>query len=125
MSAVVLQLPASAQRKAKRRISRVQVQAEDRWLSKNHDKWETKETHELEHAECLPPRARQLMQLLDKEWGKIPQPTVAAMRQRIFEMRQIIEKRNRVKAWMQTLGADLDAITTPEQALFYVFDRLA
>ena len=39
----------------------------------------------------------------------------------------MIEKRNRVKDWLESLGADLEAfgkLSPAENALFFVFDRM-
>lgn len=125
MSAVILEMPAKVQRKAKRRMNRVDVEARHRWLAKHAADWKTDQTDGVEPAEYLEPRVRQLMKLLDEKWGKIPEPTMAEMRQEIADARKRIEKRNAVKAWLSSLGADLDNIKDAEQALFAAFDKLA
>ncbi|MEW9623249.1 hypothetical protein [Rhodanobacter geophilus] len=125
MSAVVLQFPAKVQRQAKRRMNRVEVDARHRWMIRNRSKWETEETEGIDPRECLPPRVRQLMELLDKKWGAVKGPTMAEMRRDIAEGRKLIEKRNRVKAWIASLGVDLESIKDAEQALFAAFDELA
>jgi len=125
MSAIVLQLPGKVQRAAKLRMTRVDVEAQYRWVRKHSDEWGTCETDGAESAEYLSPRCRQLMKILEKEFGVIKGPTMTEMRQRIAEGRKLIGKRNLIKAWIASLGADLDMITTPEQALSYAFDRLA
>lgn len=123
MSAV-LQFPAKVQRQAKRRMNRVELDARHSWMMENRGKWKTEAKDGAIPAEEVSPRVRQLMKLLDKEWGVIKGPTMTEMRREIAEGRKLIEKRNRVKDWIESLGADLDEITTPEQALFLVFDRM-
>jgi|GEM_PF-2040231 len=124
MSAVLMQFPEKVQRRAKRRLNRVELEAHHRWLQSKSAHWETEETHGVEYEKCLAPRSRQLLKLLDKEWGKIPKPKVPEIRAYIAEQRTLIEKRNRVKAWMRSLGIDLDGATTAEQALFFLFDHM-
>lgn len=125
MSAAVLQFPAKVQLQAKRRMNRVDVEARHRWLRKHAADWTTEETGGTDPAEYLPPRVRQLMKLLDKEWGSTPRPTMTQLRRDIAEGRKVIEKRNRVKAWLASMGVDLDSIKDAEQALFTAFDKLA
>ena len=124
MNAVVLQLPAKVQRQARRRMNRVDLDARHSWMMENRDKWETEAKDGAITAKYVSPRVRQLMKLLDEKWGAIKGPTMTEMRRDIAEGRKLIEKRNRVKDWLESLGADLDEITTPEQALFLVFDRM-
>jgi len=55
------------------------------------------------------------------------EPTEAVKRQRVADWRKLIEKRNSVKDWLESLGADLDSfgkLNPAEQALFFVFDRM-
>jgi hypothetical protein len=88
----------------------------------NYDLWETTETDGVEYESA---RGHQLRALMLKEWSDMfPQLTMARMRKDITERRKVIEKRNCVKAWMETLGIDPNEITTPEQALFAIFDRM-
>ena len=124
MSAAVLQLPAKVQRQAKRRMDRVELDARHRWMMKNRGKWETGAT---DGAEYLSARMAMLMKLMDEKLGPVggQRMTVARMRRDIAEGRKLIEKRNHVKRWLASFGADLESITTPEQALFFAFDKLA
>jgi len=53
--------------------------------------------------------------------------TDAEKRRDIAKGRKLIEKRNRVKDWLESLGADLEAfgkLSPAENALFFVFDRM-
>jgi hypothetical protein len=121
MNAVILQLPAKAQRAAKRRLNRVDVDARHSWMMENRDKWENEETEGAKYETNI--NVIRLTAELRKMWPDEYGPlTMARMRRDIIEGRKRIEKRNRVKAWLQSLGADLDAITTPEQALFFTFE---
>jgi hypothetical protein len=125
MNAVVLEFPATVQRQAKRRMNRVEIEARYRWTKDNCDEWATVETEGAEPGPNLSPRQWQLMKLLDEKWGKVAGPTMAEMRRRIADGRKHIEKRNRVKAWLASLGVDLENIKEAEQALFAAFDKLA
>ena len=122
MSAVILQMPATVQRKARRRLDRVELDARHSWMIDNYSRWETAETDGVKY----PTRgAAWLMTALRKEWGdEFPQLTVEQVRKDISEKRKIIVKRNQAKAWLQSLGADVDNIKTPEEALFFVVDYL-
>jgi len=101
-------------------LSGEELESRFRWICSNEGDWENEETEGVEH---ISGERRQLLEMARAclGWKK---PTDAAMRQRIVEGRKRIEKRNRVKDWIESLGADLDEITTPEQALFLVFDRM-
>jgi hypothetical protein len=57
------------------------------------------------------------------ERGELPKLTDAVKRQSITEGRALIAKRNKVKCWLEAMGANLEEITTPEEALFFVFDH--
>ena len=103
-------------------LSGEELDARHSWMMENRGKWATEATDGLEYHE---PMVALLMQKAREKWPeKYPRLTMERMRRDIADGRKLIEKRNRVKAWMQSLGADLDAITTPDQALFFVFDRL-
>lgn len=91
-----------------------------RWICSNEGDWENEETEGIER---ISDKERQLLELARACLGR-KKPTDVTMRQHIAEGRKRIEKRNRVKDWLESLGADLDEITTPEQALFLVFDRM-
>lgn len=125
MSAAVLHFPENVQRQAKRRMGRVEVEARHRWMRKHAARWATEQTEGWEGAEYLNPRVRQLMKLLDKEWGAIKGPTLTEMRRDIAKGRKLIEKRNLAKSWLASLGVDLHGIKDAEQALFAAFDKLA
>jgi hypothetical protein len=121
MSAVILQLPATAQRTAQRRLNRLDIEGRHRWMRKHRDKWDVTETDGFEPEEYVKPRVRQLMELLDKEWGVVPKPTVAAMKKEIAQGRKVIEERNRIKAWLVAQGVDLGAINSTDAALSCMF----
>jgi hypothetical protein len=72
-----------------------------------------------------------------KEWQKLffeeaarasikghPMPDGDAIRKEIAKHRAIIEKRVRVKDWLETRGVNWDEVKNPEQALFFIFDRM-
>lgn len=72
-----------------------------------------------------------------KEWQKLFLEQVAraaikgrtapdgdAIRKEIAEHRATIEKRIRVKDWLETRGVNWGEAKSPEQALFFIFDRL-
>jgi hypothetical protein len=121
MNAVVLQFPAQTQRKAKSRLSRVELDARHQWMMRRRAHWETVAT---DGAEYDTPMGSQLKALIRtrKGWSA---PTAAKMRQNLAEGRKLIEKRNAVKAWLASMGANLDDIKDAEQALFFAFDQLA
>lgn len=119
MNAVVLQLPAKVQQTARRRINRVDIEARYRWAREHSEKWETTELDGVEAERYLAPRERQFSKLLDERWGVIKGPTMKEMRRYVAESRQRIEKRNQAKAWLRSRGANMEAIITPEQALFF------
>lgn len=101
-------------------LSGEELESRYRWICSNEGDWKNEETEGTEH---ISDKERELLELTRTclGWKK---PTDASKRQRITEGRKLIEKRNRVKDWLESLGADLDKITTPEQALFFVFDRM-
>ncbi len=121
MSAVVLQFPEKVQRQAKRRMSRVELDGRHRWMIKHRMEWQTEATDGAEYQ--TNPNVVRLKAIIRKQMG-LSELSMERMRRGIVEGRKLIEKRNRVKAWLASLGADLDAITTAEQALFFAFDRL-
>lgn len=123
MSAVILAMPAKVQRKAKWRMNRVDVHAHFSWMCSNSEKWETEVTDGTEVDE--PMVARLIMEMRKQFPGEYPEPTMERMRREIAEGRQHIQKRNRVKAWLASLGVDVDNIKDAEQALFAAFDKLA
>lgn len=125
MNAVVLQLPAKVQRATKRRLNRVEVEARYRWAREHSEKWETDETDGTMPPKYLNPQCRQLLKLMDERWGVIKGPSMKEMRRYVAESRKRIDKRNQAKAWLRSLGADLDTITTSEQALFFALGQLA
>jgi hypothetical protein len=113
--AKVLQFPAQ--------LSGEELQAQFNWMRSNRDKWENEQTEGFEHRSD---GSRRLEILVRAQHGLAP-ISDAAKRQRIAEGREQIEKRNRVKDWLESLGADLDsfgAIRPAELALFFVFDRM-
>jgi hypothetical protein len=123
MNAVVVQFPEKVRRIAKRRLERVELDARWHWMLSNASKWETVRTDGAEYPSW---HAQQLFMLLEKEDGVKP-ATMAEKRKRIAEDRKLIEKRNRVKAWLESLGADVGALgqfNPAEKALFFVFDQM-
>lgn len=120
MSAALLEFPKSVQRQAKRRINRVEVDARHSWMMGNRTKWETAATDGAEY-ETNPMQIR-FAKLLREKMGW-PELTMERMRRDIAEGRKLIEKRNAVKAWLASMGADLDNIKDAEQALFFAFDH--
>ena len=101
-------------------LSGEELESRFRWICSNEGDWENEETEGVEH---ISDERRQLMELAREVLGS-KKPTDVTMRHRIAKGIKRIEKRNRVKDWIESLGADLDEITTPEQALFLVFDRM-
>lgn len=123
MNAALLQFPAKVQRQAKRRLNRVEMEARHRWMRNACDNWETEATDGATYETNIAVvRMKELLRAQSpKEW---PLPTTERMRRDIAEGRKRIEKRNAVKAWLASIGADLDNIQDAEQALFFAFDRL-
>lgn len=99
-------------------LSGDELEDQFRWMYRNEMDWKNEETEGVEH---ISDTDREFMELAREALG-YKKPTDVAMRRRIADGVRLIEKRNRVKDWLDTLGADLDAITTPEQALFFAFD---
>ncbi|TAL87579.1 MAG: hypothetical protein EPN74_00800 [Rhodanobacter sp.] len=123
MSAVMLEFPHKVQRLHKHRMNRAELDARHSWMMENRDKWENEEIDGEYHETNI--MVIQLKALVRQKMpDRFPTISMEKMRRDIADGRKLIEKRNRVKAWMRTMDADLDAITTPEQALFFVFDRL-
>lgn len=120
MSAAVLKFPAKVQRQAKKRRNAVEVAERHNWMMDNASKWETTQT---DGRKPLNPRVEWLVKVLYEQEGKSP-PSTAEVHARNVADRQRIEKRNRVKAWLASLGVDLDHIKDAEQALFAAFDKL-
>ncbi len=119
----VLQFPKKALRQATRRMNRVELGERHHWMMANCGKWETEAT---DGRIYLAPMVHLLMTELEKRLpDKCPPLTVETMRRNIVEGRKLIEKRNQVKAWLASLGADPENIKDAEQALFFAFDKLA
>jgi hypothetical protein len=87
----------------------------------NAGKWETVQT---DGRTPLNHRVEWLVRALYEKDGITP-PTTAEMHARNVANCQRIKKRNRVKAWLASMGVDLGDIKDAEQALFAAFDRLA
>jgi hypothetical protein len=121
MSAVILEMPRTIQRAAKRRMNRVELEARHSWMMGNRSKWETEATDGAEYETNA--MVARLKQMLYREMGW-ERPTMDRMRRDIAEGRQLIEKRNRVKQWLASLGINLASINDPEQALFAAFEKL-
>ena len=119
MNAAVLQFPAKVQQQAKRRMNRVELDARYNWMMQNCNKWETVAIDGVDYPN---PMVHQLKAVVRKQMGWA-EPTVSKMRRDITEGRKLIEKRNAVKAWLASVGADLDNIKDAEQALFFAFDH--
>lgn len=124
MNAVVMPFPEKIQRQAKRRLNRVEVEARHRWMVESATKWKTEAVGGAIYLEAMTPREIMFNKILDEKWGPVPKRTMTHLRHGIAEGRRLIEKRNRVKAWLAAMGADLDNIKDAEQALFAAFDAL-
>ena len=120
MNAVILALPAKAQRAAKRRKRDVDVAERSNWMLDHASKWETVQT---DGRTPINHNVQQLVRLLYEKDGLKP-PTTAERHARNVANCQRIQKRNRVKAWLASLGVDMDNIKDAEQALFAAFDKL-
>lgn len=123
MSAVVLQFPAKAM-KPKRSEARIRLEARHSWMMRNKGDWTNEQTDGQVH-ERNDPLYLMVKAALRERFGVRPEPTQADLRREIAEGRGLIEKRNRVKRWLASLGVDLAEIKNPEQALFAAFDKLA
>lgn len=104
-------------------LSGEELESRFRWICSNDGEWANGETQGTEGVEHVSDERRQLMDFVRAAMGHSA-PTDATKRQRIAEGCKRIEKRNRVKDWLASLGADLDEIATPEQALLFAFDRM-
>jgi hypothetical protein len=93
-------------------------------MMKNRGKWETETTDgSIYETNPVCVETKQMMrQMWPEEFGVL---TMERMRRDIAEGRKLIEKRNRVKAWLASMGADMESIRDAEQALFFAFDKLA
>lgn len=121
MNAMVLQMPATAQCAAQQRFNRIDIEGRHRWMMKNRDKWDITALDGFEPEEYVPPRRRQLMELLNNAWGARPKPTIASMKREIANGRKVIEERNRIKAWLVAHGVDLGTINSTDDALSCMF----
>jgi hypothetical protein len=120
MNAVFLQFPAHIQRQAKTRMNRVEVDARHRWMMEHGKKWASVATDGAEYENN--PMVIRLKKLI-REKMDCPELTMKRMRNDITEGRLLIEKRNRVKQWLAQQGADTDAVSSAESALFFLFDQ--
>lgn len=120
MSAVVLEMPKAVQRRAKRRLDRVELEARHGWMMENFKKWETTE---LDGVEYLDATTQMLMDAMRKAWAdEFPPLTAAGMRKSISDGRKVIAKRNQIKAYLEHRGVDLSNIHSAEDALFALFE---
>ena len=97
------------------------------WLRNNCSKWENDEVEGPEEKVEEPSEACRLLMVQMRQKFGWAEPTEAVKRQRVADWRKLIEKRNSVKDWLESLGADLDSfgkLNPAEQALFFVFDRM-
>jgi hypothetical protein len=104
-------------------LSGDELQQRFNWIRDNSNKWETEET---EGVACRSEMSLRLENIVRTAAGFAPH-TDADKRRKIAEGRDLIEKRNRVKDWLESLGADLDTfgqLNPAENALFFVFDRM-
>ncbi|MEW9624697.1 hypothetical protein [Rhodanobacter geophilus] len=123
MSAVVLEMPRAVQRTAKRRMNRVELDARHSWMMENRGKWETEATDGAVYETSI--NVVRIKEMIRDMWpDEFPSLTMERMRRDIAEGRKLIEKRNAAKAWLASLGVDLESIKDAEQALFAAFDRL-
>lgn len=104
-------------------LSGDELEGRFRWICRNEDHWGNSETQRTDGVEQITDERRVMLEIARKVCG-FSAPTTATMRRRITEGGKRIEKRNRVKDWIVSLGGDLDEITTPEKALFFAFDRM-
>ncbi len=121
MNAVILALPAKAQRAAKRRKRDIDVAERSNWMLDHASEWKTVQT---DGRTPINHNVQRLVRLLYEKDGLKP-PTTAETHARNVEDCQLIQKRNRVKAWLASLGVDMNNIKDAEQALFAAFDKLA
>jgi hypothetical protein len=122
MSTVILQMPATAQRRARRRLNKVELDARHSWMMQNYKKWETTELDGVDYPDVM---TKMLMDAMRKEWSdEFPPLTAARMRKDISYGRMMIAKRNQVKAWLVAHGADLSEIKSESDALNFMFDYI-
>jgi hypothetical protein len=120
MNAVILTMPAKVQRAAKQRQTKVDLTARSRWLHLNSSNWPTEKTDGAEYWNINMDR---LSRMIREHLGRDSEPTMAHMRADIAKCRARIHKRNRVKQWLAQQGADTDAVSSAESALFFLFDQ--
>lgn len=85
------------------------------WLCLNYRSWETEESDGA---------------LSEKETRELPGGVTASgqtrrVRSQVLQWSAHIEKRARVKDWLDSLGVDWDKTKDAESALFFVFDQLS
>jgi len=111
MSAKVIQFP--------RQLSNEQLFCQLTWVLGHQDEWDNEEEdgcQQLSEAAHHHFHQHAKKGLGPEEW--------ASVRKRISEGRERIRKRNRVKAWLQSIGVELGQAQDAEQALFLAYDRL-
>lgn len=119
MSAVILAMPAKVQRIAKRRLDKVELDAQHRWVMSHRTEWGNVETD----GRCYSTPLDELMRPHLNRICGLTEPTMAMMRKDNAAGRKLIKKRNRVKQWLADKGADNAAMRSAESALFFLFDH--
>jgi hypothetical protein len=104
------------------RLSGENLLSEWAWISSNHDGW----NDENLSGSCEKEKWQKLF--IEKAAraainGEF-MPDGDAIRKETAKHRAIIEKRVRLKDWLETRGVNWDEVKTPEQALFFIFDRM-
>lgn len=117
--AAILTFPAHS---TPHRLTGENLLSEWAWLQKHHGGWDDEERSGRSEK-------KQWQKLFFEEAAKAaikghPMPDGDAIREDIAKYRAIIDKRVRVKDWLETRGVNWDEVQTPEQALFFIFDRV-
>jgi hypothetical protein len=108
-------------------LAGAELRAEWFWLKNNHCGWNDERLPTSDDLtafdEARFDRAMVTNRIVRFAFGEAP-ITEVEMRQDIAKWRAQIEKRAQVKDWIEELGVDWKNAFEPEQALFFIYDRL-
>jgi hypothetical protein len=108
-------------------LSGTELYAEWQWLSGNSSGWRDEKLPEPKDLAGFDKkkfdRHRELNSMVREAMGREPK-TDDDLRRDIADYRALIEKRVQVKDWLETRGVNWGEVKNPEQALFFIFDRM-
>lgn len=109
-------------RSAPDRLAGEDLLSEWAWIKSNHSGWDDEELSG--RSERKKWQALYLGDAASAAIKGLPILDGNAIRKDIVKHRTIIEKRIRVKDWLETRGVNWDEVNSPEQALFFIYERM-